>query len=76
MSNADDNRNGIGRIVRSAAAILFVLIVGMGSTVSPQVEGAVDFPVVAEDAAVSERALQPSECAVDGLVFADCNLEF
>ena len=76
MSNADVTRHGIRHLVHSAAAILFVMMVGMGSTVSPQVEGAINGPVEAENGAVAEPDFQPSECAADGLVFADCNPGF
>ena len=76
MSTTLDNRNGTTSLARLAAAILFVLMLGTGYTISPKVEGAVDSPVAAEDQEIVEPAFLPSDCAGDGLVFADCNLDF
>ena len=75
MSTTLDNRNGTTNFARLAAAILFVLMVGTGYTISPKVEGAVDSPVATAEE-ITEPAYLPSDCAVDGLVFADCNLDF
>ena len=74
MSTAQATRNG--SLARQAAAALFVLIAGMGYTISPLVKGAIDAPAARDDQEITEPELLPSECAVDGLVFADCNLDF
>lgn len=76
MSTTRDKRNGTTIFGRLAAAILFVLMVAMGHAISPRVEGAVDSPVAAEELEITEPSFLPSDCAVDGLVFADCDLEF
>jgi hypothetical protein len=75
MSTTLDNRNGTTSFARLATAILFVLMVGTGYTISPKVGGAADSAVAAEDQEIVEAAFLPSDCAVDGLVFADCNLD-
>ena len=75
MSTTLDDR-GTTSFARLAAAILFVLMLGTGYTMSPKVEGAVASPVAAEEQEIVEGAFLPSDCAVDGLVFADCNLAF
>ena len=76
MSIDRNTRNETTSFARFAAAILFVMLVGIGHTVSPQVKGAVESPAAAEEQEITEPAFLPSDCAVDGLVFADCNLEF
>ena len=76
MRTTQDNRDDTSGFARLTAAILFVLMVGMGYAISPRVEGAVDLPVAAEDQGAEESEYLSSECAADGLVFADCNLEF
>ena len=76
MSTTRDNRNGTTNFARLAAAILFVLMVGMAYAISPKVEGAIDSPMAATAEEITESAFLPSDCAVDGLVFADCNLDF
>jgi len=59
---------------RLAAAILFLLVVGMGYAVSPRVEGAVGLPPVAQDQ--EESAELAPECVSHGLVFSDCGMDF
>ena len=76
MSTARDERNGTTNIARFAAATLFVLMLGMGHAFFPRVEGAVDSPVGAKEQEIMEAEFLPSDCAVDGLVFTDCNLDF
>ena len=76
MSTTRDTRNGTLHLARHAAAVLFVLIAGMGYTISPLVKGAVDAPAAMEEREIAEPDFLPSECAVDGLVFADCNPDF
>ena len=76
MSNAQGNRNGTRNTARLFAAILFVLMVGMGYSISPQVEGAIDRPNPAVDSETSEPQHLPSECVIDGLAFSDCLLDF
>lgn len=76
MSTVQDNSNGTRKLARFAAAILFVLLVTTGYAISPRVEGAVNSPVAAEDQDIAEPEYLPSDCAVDGLVFADCDFDF
>jgi hypothetical protein len=76
MSNTQENRNETRSPARLAAAILFVLMLGTGYTISPPVEGAVARPTVAEEQDPAELAYLPSECMIDGLAFSDCNLDF
>jgi len=76
MSNTQENRNENRILARLTAAVLFVLVVGMGYTVSTRVEGAVASPNAAEEQDISEPAFFPSDCTSDGLVFSDCDLEF
>jgi hypothetical protein len=76
MSTTLDDRNGTTSFAGVASAILFVLMLGTGYTMAPKVEGAVDSPVAAEEQEIVEAAFLPSDCAVDGLVFVDCNLAF
>jgi len=52
-----------------------VLITGMGYAISSRLDGPVDAPAAMENG-IMEPEFLPSECAVDGLVFADCNLDF
>ena len=61
-------------LARRAAAILIVLLAVMPYTVSPNAGSAIDGPVAAYEGAMEQQYL-PSDCAVDGLVFADCYLE-
>jgi len=56
-----------------AAAILFVVMVGMGYAISRQVEGAVGLPDAVKD---QDTATLPSECTVGGLTFSGCLLDF
>ena len=56
-----------------AATILFVLVVGMGYAVAPQVESAVSLPDAVED---QDTDTLPSECTIGGLTFSDCFLDF
>ena len=74
MKTVKDNRSGTRDLTRYAGAISFALIVGMGYAVSSHVRGAVDSPVPAEESAMAPQNL-PSDCAINGLVFADCYLE-
>jgi hypothetical protein len=76
MSTAQDNRNQTRNPVRLAATILFVLVVGMGYAISPQVEGAVKLPSPVEDQDTAEPPYLPSECVIDGLAFSECMLDF
>ena len=76
MSITQEKRNGIRHLARYAATVLFVLIVATGHTISPQVEGTADMLAVAEERGIAEPEFLPSDCAVDGLVFANCNLDF
>ena len=76
MSTTQDTRSGTLHLARHAAAVLLVLIASMGYTISPLVKGAVDAPAAMEDREITEPEFLPSECAADGLVFADCNLDF
>ena len=76
MLTAQDNRNETRILARLAAAILFVLVVGMGYAISPQVEGAVDLPDAVEDQDTAEPPYSPSECVIGGLVFSECFLDF
>ena len=76
MSANQDNRDGTTYFARLAAAILFVSMIGTGYAISPKVEGAVDSPVAVAEQEITEPELLPSDCAVDGLVFADCNFDF
>jgi hypothetical protein len=76
MSRAQDNGNETRNPARLAAAVLFVLVVGMGYAVSPHVEGAVDLPNAVEDQDTAEQPYLTSGCAIDGLVFSECFLDF
>jgi hypothetical protein len=76
MSTVQDNRNGTLNLARICTAILLVLAVGMGYAISPRVEGASDLSTSAEDQGNVELAYLPSDCAVDGLVFSECYLDF
>ena len=76
MSTAQVGSNGTRNLARIAAAILFVLAIGMGYGVPLQVQGAVGTPIATEEEDITEPAYLPSECVVDGLVFSDCNMDF
>ena len=76
MSIIRNNRRDATRFARLAAAMLFVLMVGMGYAISPCVEGAVESRATAQAQEITEPEFLPSDCAVDGLVFADCNFDF
>ena len=76
MSTAQDNRNETRNPARLAATILFVLMVGMGYAISPQVQGAVDLRNPVEDQDTAEQQYLPSECVIDGLSFSECMLDF
>ncbi len=76
MSTAQDQRNGTTNVTRLAAATLFLLMVGLGYSISPRVEGAIASPAAAEEQEIMEPEFLPSDCAVDGLVFAECDLDF
>ena len=69
MLTAQESRNETQKPTRFAAMILFVLVVGMGYAVSPQVEGAVDLPNAVEDQ-------DTAECNIGGLVFSECFPDF
>ena len=71
MSTAQESQNKIRKPARLVASILFVLVVGMGYAVSPQVEGAVGLPDAMEDEEQS-----PSACVTSGLVLSDCFMDF
>ena len=75
MSTASDTRSAPAGFFRYALPFIFVLITGMGYAISPRIEGAVDTSAATENGIVEPDFL-PSDCAVDGLVFADCNLDF
>lgn len=75
MSTARDTHSAPAGFFHHALPLIFVLIAGMGYAISPRVEGAVDTPAATEYGIVEPDFL-PSDCAVDGLVFADCNLDF
>ena len=57
-------------------AILFVLALGIGYAVSPQVEGAVSLPNPVEDQDMAEPAYFSSDCMSGGLAFSACDLDF
>jgi hypothetical protein len=76
MSTARDNRNETRIAVRLAATMLFVLVVGMGYAISPQVEGAVNLSSPVEDQDKAEPPYLSSACVVDGLAFSECMLDF
>ena len=71
MSNTQERKQT--RTARLAATMLFVLLVGMGYAVSPQVVGAVSLPDAVED---QDTASLPSECTAGGQTFSDCLLDF
>jgi len=75
MSTARDARSAPARFFRRALPLIFVLITGMGYAISSRLDGPVDAPAAMENG-IMEPEFLPSECAVDGLVFADCNLDF
>jgi hypothetical protein len=75
MSTAQATRSSPAGFFRHALPLIFVLITGMAYAISPWVEGPVDTPA-ATDNGIVEPDFMPSDCAVDGLVFADCNLDF
>ena len=74
MSTARDERKETRSVTRLVTAILFTLAIG-GYAISPEVKGASASVAATEEDEMMVRYLQ-SECAVDGLVFADCNLDF
>jgi len=76
MTNTQTHRNGTSDFARLSAAVLFVTMVGMGYAISPRVEGAVAQPAAVADEAVQELPDRVSDCAIGGLVFAGCNLDF
>jgi hypothetical protein len=76
MSTDRPNHNETTNCARFAATLLFVMLVGVGYTVSPHVKGAVEFAPASGQQDIMEPEFFPSECAVDGLVFSDCNLDF
>lgn len=76
MSTIRNNRRDSTNFARLAAASLFALMVGMGYTISPRVEGAVESRAAAEAQEITEPEFLPSDCAIDGLVFAECNFDF
>ena len=76
MSTTRDSGNVTTSITRIAAAFVFTLLIAAGYMISPHVAGAVASPVAAEELDIQEPELLASDCAVDGLVFADCNFEF
>ena len=76
MSTTQNDLNGISGFARLTAGILFTLMVGMGYAVSPRVESAIDFPVQLEESDTAEARSLASGCVADGLVFADCSLDF
>ena len=73
MSTARDTRSAPAGFFRHALPFIFLLLTGMGYAISPRVESAVDTPTATDSV---EPDFLPSDCAVDGLVFADCNLDF
>ena len=73
MLTTQDKRNENRKPTRLAATILFVLVVGMGYTISPPVEGAVDLANPVEDQDTAELS---SECVIGGLVFPECFPDF
>ena len=75
MSTTRDTRSATAGFFRHALPLIFVLIAGMGYAISHRTEGAVDAPAAMENGIVEPEFL-PSDCAVDGLVFADCDLDF
>ena len=75
MSTARDTRSATAGFFRHALPLIFVLITGMGYAIWLQVAGAVDAPAAMENG-IREPEFLPSDCAVDGQVFADCNLDF
>ena len=76
MSTAQDNRNETRNPACLAATILFVLVVGMGYAIAPQVVGAVHLPNPVEDQPTAVPPYLPSECVIDGLAFSECMLDF
>jgi len=75
MSTARNSRSATAGFFRHALPLILVLSTGMGYAISLRVGGEVDAPAAMENG-IMEPELLPSECTVDGLVFADCNLDF
>lgn len=67
MLTTQENRNETRSPARLAATILFVLVVGMGYWISPQVEGAVDLPNAVEE---QDLADAPADYVSGGLAFS------
>jgi hypothetical protein len=73
MLTTQDSRNETRSPARFVATILFMLMLGMGYAVSPQVEGAVDLQNAVED---QDTADAPSGYVSGGLAFSDDLLDF
>jgi len=76
MDTGHDQRDVTSNFARLTAGILFVLFVGIGYAVPARVESGVALPVQGEEQNTAEAPYFASRCAVDGLVFTGCDLEF